>query len=242
MLYSIKGAKTSNCSVPFRQESLFPQAYIDLDDVIAQTAAAFPDVLRAVFGREIAFQDIFSFDLGKSFGLSKDELRDFLHRAHRDSVLITLRPMPGAKEVLERWATDGTFIVVVTGRPISTYDVTREWLRKNRIPFHGLLFVRKYTENRFPENSLREPIGLRTLAKSTFDFAVEDSPKMASYLLRHLGIPIALFDRPWNKKLPKVNKGQQKLYSRCFNWSEVERWYEDLLLADARDTALGGHE
>ena len=64
-----------------QQDTLFRQVYVDLDDVVAQAAVGFTDVVRELFGRGVPFQDIFSFDLGKSFGLSKVELARFLRAA-----------------------------------------------------------------------------------------------------------------------------------------------------------------
>ena len=44
--------------------------YIDLDDVLCETARAFIRLYREEWGREVVFEEISAFDLTKSFGLS----------------------------------------------------------------------------------------------------------------------------------------------------------------------------
>ena len=203
------------------QEALFPRVYVDLDDVVAETARAFADVLRARFGREVPFANIFSFDLGKSFGLCRDELRDFMRAAHDDSVLSAIAPMAGARETLRLWHSLGAHVAIVTGRPISTYETTALWLRKHEIPFTTLRFVRKYSGNEFPEPTRRRPLGLRSLLGANFVRAIEDSPKMAAFLIKRARVPVLLLDRPWNKAVSGLPPASAALLTRCTSWRDV---------------------
>ena len=64
------------------QLSASRRVYVDLDDVLAETGRAFLEVLERHFDRRVAFDEIHHFDLGRSFGLTPDELAEFMRRAH----------------------------------------------------------------------------------------------------------------------------------------------------------------
>jgi uncharacterized HAD superfamily protein len=77
------------------------------------------------------------------------------------------------------------------------------------------LIVDKY--GRFaPDGS--QCISLEGLMKHSFSWAVEDSPIMAMYLASQMKIPVALLDRPWNRK-----DTNHELVSRHHNWTEIAR-------------------
>ena len=57
--------------------------YIDMDDVLCDTAGAYIDLAAREFGKHVAFNDIFSFNLQKSFGLSDEEYRRFFELGHQ---------------------------------------------------------------------------------------------------------------------------------------------------------------
>ena len=48
--------------------------------------------------------------------------------------------------------------------------------------------------------------------------AVEDAPQMALQLASRMQTPVALLDRPWNRRLPN-----QKNITRVDSWAEVHR-------------------
>lgn len=204
-----------------QQLSLFPTIYIDLDDVLAETLRAFSKVAQRLYGRSIPFERIHSFDLGKSFELTSDELIVFMHAAHRPEVLIEdVEPVPYAQEVLAAWSRANAHITIVTGRPISTYDATCEWLGRYEMPFHSLRFLRKYGKNDLTL-SARKPLGLRTLRNASFTFCVEDSPKMANYIVKELKLPVVFLTKPWNQ--PDIEVEDNPLLRRCISWTEASK-------------------
>ena len=195
------------------------QIYVDFDDVLSETGRAFVTVLEREFGRTVAFEDIVSFDLGRSLDLNPDELAEFFVAAHRDEVLDRVEPMAGALEVLNSWVRGGYEISIVTGRPPSTEEASRRWLDRHRVPFHSLTFVDKYPRDIHPGagvSETTEPVSLETLAARRFSFAVEDSMKMARFLAETVGVEVCLIDRPWNRELVGVEG-----VSRCLNWRQV---------------------
>lgn len=214
--------------MPGTQQILMPSVYVDLDDVLAETLRAFISVLRTMHGREVAFEQIKSFDLGKSFALSPKELKAFMHAAHAAEVLLDeVQPITEAFTTLRAWAAAGAHITVVTGRPISTYDATQQWLERHSAPYHILRFVRKYGKNDL-EKSIRQPLPLRTLLKASFAFAVEDSPRMATFIVERLSLPVILLSKPWNAE--RLDVEDSPLLRRCATWAEASAYGLDLLL------------
>jgi uncharacterized HAD superfamily protein len=172
---------------------------------------------------------VHSFHLGKSFDLSDAELKIFLTAAHESSVLRSIEPMPGASATLQRLAADAC-IIIVTGRPIYTYDDTLRWLHDNSIPHHAVRFLKKYVENDTGARQRRVPLSLRSLRKGAFTLAIEDSAKMAKYFATKLERPVALLDKPWNQNLT-IGGRHRALCTRCVGWDEVEAWFQKTMTA-----------
>ena len=170
--------------------------YVDLDDVISDTAELFIAILNREFGKTVAFEDIFSFDLRVSFDLTESEYEHFFKVVHTPEVIMAFSPIDGAIDVLKGWAAQGCHIAIVTGRPTATYEASLNWLDKHDVPYHSFTMVDKYSREGVDRNIA---ISLEDLAIMKFSLAVEDSASMARYLSQHMGIPVVLVDRPWNR-------------------------------------------
>lgn len=194
--------------------------YIDIDDVISDTTITFPSLLEKHFGKTIPFEAITSFDLGISFDLSSEELDRFMQIAHSPDVIAAYQPRQGAIESIHTFFSLGYEIAIVTGRPPSSKKLTEEWLAKYHIPFHDLLFVDKYSRL-LPDITFSFAIALESLTQMKFCFAVEDSGYMAGFLSQRMQVPVALLDRPWNRKSESTDNISGGLISRCRNWNEV---------------------
>ena len=52
-------------------------------------------------------------------------------------------------------------------------------------------------------------VSMEEFSEMKFSLAVEDSAKMALHLSQKMGIPVALIDRPWNRRAnlnPKISR------------------------------------
>lgn len=193
--------------------------YIDLDDVLCETALEFLSLLESRHGRKLTFDQLTSFDLGVSFGLSHIELAEFMAAAHEPQVLKLLKPVDGAIDAIKLWYEKGYEIHIVTGRPPSTLKASQQWLVMHNIPHTSLTFVDKYSRYDLNETTPL-PVPLGELQSFGFCFAVEDSPSFVNYLVKTLGIPVALFDRPWNRNYVPEGAIAQKVL-RCRGWRDV---------------------
>ncbi len=194
--------------------------YVDIDDVLAQTARAFARVFEQEYGRRIDLEEIESFDLGVSLGLSPASLDDFMKSVHRPEVLAEIEPMEGAVEVLAAWVDRGYEVAVVTGRPPGTEAVSREWLSKQEVPHHSLTFLDKYSwsEDLF---SGSQAISIEELSRRSFSLVVEDSAEVACRLAGALEAPVALLDRPWNRSSPRPEDELKGRIFRCRDWQDI---------------------
>lgn len=196
--------------------------YVDLDDVLGETARCFLELLELHFGRRVAFHEITTFDLGESFGFGREELADYLRLVHRPEALAAIEPMAGAREILADWHARGYEVAVLTGRPPATRDDSLAWLMTHDFPFDSLHQVDKYSSyydgaHGTPEGALR----LDEIPALGFCLAVEDFLDTAAFLAETAGVPVALLDRPWNRDLSGLSAGARSRIVRCRDWGEI---------------------
>jgi uncharacterized HAD superfamily protein len=189
--------------------------YVDMDDVLCQTAQHFLTILERDFAKKFTFEQLTDFDLGEACEITTEEREELYRIVHRGEELLSIPPIPGAIGVLEQWSAAGYEVAIVTGRPPDTYEASLQWLKKHAVPHGNILIVDKY--GRFAPDGNR-CISLEALRNHSFCWAVEDSPIMAMYLASHMKIPVALLDRPWNRK-----DMHHELVSRHNDWIEIAR-------------------
>ncbi len=192
--------------------------YIDFDDVLCETARAFTGLLEREFGKQVAFEDIHTFNLGQAFDLDEAQIAHLMEAGHQPDFLETLAPVPGALDGLRQWAAEGVAIHIVTGRPARTEPSSRAWLHAYAVPHDALLFVDKYGRNLMPGGTA-PTLTLEALARLDFALAIEDAPHMADHLARHTPWPVAVIERPWNR-CATIGNGNGRVH-RCRDWSEI---------------------
>jgi uncharacterized HAD superfamily protein len=189
--------------------------YVDMDDVLCETARALLAIAEREFGKTIRYDQLNTFEVGEACGLENHEVAELFRLAHHPDELLGMAPIEEAVSVLQQWSGIGHEIAIVTGRPPPTYDASIEWLTRHRLPYHTFVMVDKY--GRFAtENTIG--ITLSELAAHRFSFAVEDSPAMAKFLAEEMKVPVALLDRPWNQM-----DSEHSLIGRYRNWPEIEK-------------------
>jgi uncharacterized HAD superfamily protein len=187
--------------------------YVDMDDVLCETARALLAIAEREFGKTIHYDQLNTFEVGEACGLESREIAELFRIAHHPDELLGMAPIEEAAAVLRQWADAGHEIAIVTGRPPTTYEASVEWLHRHRLPYHTVLMVDKY--GRFATEDTTA-ISLAELATKQFFFAVEDSPTMAKFLAEEMKIPVALLDRPWNR-----TAGEHSLINRYSHWHEI---------------------
>ena len=105
--------------------------YVDFDDCLCETAHYFTNLVWEMFGKKVAYEDVYCFNMQESFDLSDDEYKRMMHKGHEDEELLSLEVTPGAVEVINEWIDKGHNVYVITGRSYSHYEASRHWLDKN---------------------------------------------------------------------------------------------------------------
>ena len=193
-----------------------PAIYIDLDDVIAKTTCYYVEVVEREFGKTVDFENITSFNLQETFNLTDKEFDHFFALVHEPGIILNLKPMEGALDVLNRWTDQGHEISVITGRLTSTYESSLEWLDSYKVPYDSFIMVDKYSRPVVDKNIA---ISLDEFSKMNFDLAIEDSADMAEFLSKRMNTSVIIYDKPWNR-----NAVFQNGVKRCTNWEEIEKF------------------
>ena len=170
--------------------------YIDLDDVLCETARHFLVIVEREFNKRIAYEELTDFDVGSSCGLRPAEADELYRIIHRPDELLQMAPIAAAIDTLQQWANAGYEIAIVTGRPPDSYESSLAWLARHRVPYESFSMVDKYS--RFATDNT-VAIRLDELAQRDYCWAVEDSWPMAEFLATRMNLPVALIDCPWNR-------------------------------------------
>ena len=192
--------------------------YVDFDDCLCETARAFSKLGMEMFGRNVPYEDIRFFELDKSFRLNDEQFEQFMIRGHQPDVLLSYEETPGASSVINEWLSCGHDVSVITGRPFSAYEPSREWLDRHGLQHVKLYCLNKYGRDRFIKNSdfSLEP---EDYYRMKFDLAVEDSPKAFPFFTHLPSLRVLVFDRPWNWDCTFPNEN----YTRVFSWESIRR-------------------
>ncbi len=190
--------------------------YVDFDDCLCETARYFSGLVAEMFGLNIPYEKIRYFNLQKSFSLSDEDYDKMMIHAHQPEVLLSYDETPGAIETINFWIDKGYDVKIITGRPSSAFNASREWLNNhglNRVPMYCL---NKYGRDNFIKGS-NFNLELEDYYKMHFDFAIEDSPHAFKFFEHLPDLQVMVYNRPWNQEcdFPGSN------YKRCVDWKMI---------------------
>ena len=190
--------------------------YVDFDDCLCETARYYSKLANELFGKDVPYEDIKYFNLQKSFSLPEDQYKAMMAEGHRPESLLSYEETKGSTETVNNWLDSGHSVSVITGRPYSAYDASREWLDR-----HGLERVSLYCLNKYGRENLMKDfifsLELEDYKRMHFDYAVEDSPAAFPFFEHLPELKVLVYDRPWNREcgFPGNN------YHRCFDWKMI---------------------
>ncbi|HPW66328.1 MAG TPA: hypothetical protein PLS84_04490 [Salinivirgaceae bacterium] len=193
--------------------------YVDCDDVISESTSSYIAIIKREFGIYKCLEDIKSFDLRESFGLTQEQYDRFFEIIHSHEELMKFKPVKGAIKTMSEWVKHGNKIAIVTGRLTSAYNSTIEWLANNKVPYNDFIIVNKYNR---PDMDKTIAKSLEYLQSLRIDFAIEDSLSTANYIAESLNVKVALMDRPWNRN-GNINKNIVRVHS----WKEIKELYRN---------------
>lgn len=129
----------SNCG-----ESLKPVVAVDIDGTLGNWHQLWFNFAEGYFGRKFDRHYTGKKTLAAHMGLSKRDYREAKLVFRQGAYKRTMVPYPGAPQFVQGLVESGFEVWITTTRPYLRHDNidpdTREWLRRNDIPFDGLLY------------------------------------------------------------------------------------------------------
>ncbi|MDA0322446.1 MAG: hypothetical protein O2923_06980 [Verrucomicrobia bacterium] len=202
--------------------------YIDMDDVLCETARALTALAAREFGKTVELEELTTFNLERALDLTSEQTELLMYKAHQPEILGKLKPRDGALAALTSFVERSIEIVVVTGRPPSSGDVSIEWLLEHRMPHDDFVHMDKYGRLE-PADSTVRVLQMHEVVEQRFTLAVEDAGEVAATLAGQYGLPVALLDRPWNRLEALQDLEADGLVTRCTGWPEVEQLVHGML-------------
>ncbi len=192
--------------------------YIDFDDCLCETARAFSVLVENLFGKKVPYEDIRFFNLQDTFSLTDAEYEEMMIAGHTPESLLAYEETPGAVDTVNGWLDAGHDISVITGRPHSAFEASRQWLDEHGLERVKLYCLNKYGRDSFIKNS-DFSLELEDYYRMHFDVAIEDSPHAFRFFDHLPELKVCVVDRPWNHEteLPGAN------YTRCFDWRTIRK-------------------
>lgn len=192
--------------------------YVDFDDCLCETASGFTLLVEDLFGKRVPYEDIKYFDLQKSFSLTDEQYEKMMIEAHTPKSLLSYEETPGASGTINSWIDKGHDVSIITGRPSSAYEASREWLDQHGLERVKLYCLNKYGRDSFIKNS-EFNLEIEDYYRMHFDIAVEDSPSAFKFFDHLPELKVLVYDRPWNRSCEFPGEG----YHRCFDWEMISR-------------------
>lgn len=192
--------------------------YVDFDDCLCETGRYFSGLVKALFGIDVPYESIKDFYLQRSFSLTDEMFEELMTRAHRPEVLLSFDETPGAIETINCWADAGYHVSIITGRPYSAYEASREWLDRRGLERIRLFCLNKYGRDSFirDSNFNLEP---EDYYRMHFDYAIEDSPEAFRFFDHLPKLKVMVYDRPWNRECTFPGEN----YHRCCDWGTIKK-------------------
>lgn len=191
---------------------------VDLDDVLADSAARFVAFSNEQWGTTLSVDD-YSEHWAEMWGIDIEEAIKRQQHIYREEVQIHLDSLGDAKEVLGRLAANFD-LIIVTSRPKVLQKGTVEWIEKyyaglfKDIHFAGI-WDGKYSLDH--ANTLTKAGIIKELGA---DYFIDDHPKHC-FAVAAEGIPTVLFGNySWSRGL-QLPKG----VTRAKNWIAVEEYF-----------------
>lgn len=164
-----------------------------MDEVICDTNQAMLDYHNNKYGTEFKKEQITTWSLETLYGYSSEEMSRFLDDFFSSPLHTSAAPIIGAVEGIERLKDHE--LVVISARPEHIRDITEKWIMRHFPNIFSHIHLLGHADAlggmEKSKGELAVELGI--------DIFLEDSLGNAKNIVTQ-GIPVILFDRPWNQE------------------------------------------
>lgn len=161
---------------------------IDIDGTVTCPSTFIP-YLNQSFQKELTLAEITQYNLAPLYGTTEEEMDQWMEQY--EAVIYEQAPLAQhALEIINSWK-DEYELFYISARGKHLYDITEQWFQKNGVHYHHIELVGSHD---------------KIAAVKAFDIAAffEDKYDNACDIAEQCGIPVILFDTPYNQgPLPK---------------------------------------
>ncbi|ALC89921.1 nucleotidase [Bacillus sp. FJAT-18017] len=175
---------------------------IDIDGTVTCPSSILPFMNRD-FNIQVTLDDVKEYDLLHLVDVSREEFTQWFKGAEPE--IYAGSPMAeGAKEVLSKWKEQYE-LYFISARASHLLNVTQEWFTLNELEYHHIELIGTHNK-------------IETAKKYKVELFLEDKHDNAVAIHEECGIPVILFDTPYNRD--PIPEG----VIRVATWQEADRW------------------
>lgn len=180
---------------------------IDIDGTVT-CPSTFVPYLNEGFGLNITLDDIKQYDFMPLVTVSEKEFAAWFKKM--EPTIYSSSPLAsGAKEVLKNWENEHE-LFFISARGSHLLELTREWFTTQELMYNDIHLIGSHDK-------------IEAARKYDVDIFFEDKHDNAVNLHEELGIPVILFNTPYNQEA--IPDG----VIRVDNWDEANKWVNNWL-------------
>lgn len=177
---------------------------VDIDGTVTSPSSFLPAINKQ-FGLQLTLQDITDYNLGRFVDVPEDEFWGWFV-ANEVGLYKEAVAADGAFKSLHTWSKQNE-IFFISARNERFLDVSEDWLQGNGFVYNGIRLVGRTSK-------------VDTVLEQKIDIFFEDKYETALEVHEKCGIPVILFDTPYNQGF--TPKGVIRVKS----WQEAESWVD----------------
>lgn len=176
---------------------------IDIDGTVTSPSSLLPHINER-FGCSLVLDDIREYDLTAAFDVDPDVFHRWYKETEAD-ICLSSAVQEDARGILEDWQRRQAELFYISARATEVADATLQWFVNERIPYDHIELIGSHRK-------------IETARRFDVDVFFEDKHDNAVDLHEELGIPVILFDTPYNRE--PVPDGVIRVRS----WKEADDW------------------
>ncbi|HWO77659.1 MAG TPA: hypothetical protein VNM69_17475 [Bacillus sp. (in: firmicutes)] len=186
---------------------------IDIDGTVTDPNSMLPHINKA-FGLSLKLEDVTQYDLTKAVKVNPEEFNDWFVKTEAE-IYISSPLAKGAKNVLNQWKEQFE-LYFISARSSHLLDVTKQWFDEKDLFYHHIELIGSHDK-------------ISAAKKYEVDLFLEDKHDNAVNIHLECGIPVLLFDTPYNQE--PIPSGVIRVKS----WEETNQWVQNWLKTKNRN-------